>query len=325
MNGLTVATEAPCIFDLLANLADTTRTRLLLVLEGQEFTVGELCTVLQMPQSTVSRHLKVLVEDGWLVALPDGTSRRYRMAVRSLDSEAAELWALVRERSARLPAARQDASRVRAVLTSRRSRSQEFFAAAANDWDRLRRDMFGERVDLEALLGLADPDWVAGDLGCGTGRVAESLAPFVRRVVAVDSSREMLRAARDRLREVDNVDVREGRLEALPLDGGELDVALMFLVLHYVVQPETALAEAARTLRPNGRLLVADMTPHDRRAYQHDMGHAWLGFERQQVAGWLRDAGLDSITYHELRPDPDASGPAIFVATARRAPNPYEE
>lgn len=322
MNGLTIAIEEPRIFDLLANLADTTRTRLLLVLEGQEFTVGELCTVLQMPQSTVSRHLKVLIEDGWLVAVPDGTSRRYRMAARGLDAEAAELWALVRQRSARLPAARQDASRVRAVLTSRRSRSQEFFASAASDWDRLRRDMFGERIDLQALLGLADPDWVAGDLGCGTGRVAESLAPFVRRVVAVDSSREMLLAAGDRLREVDNVDVREGRLEALPLDDGELDVALMFLVLHYVVHPETALAEAARTLRPNGRLLIADMTPHDRRAYQHDMGHAWLGFECQQVAGWLRDAGLNSITYHELPPDPDASGPAIFVASARRAPNP---
>ncbi|HJO03009.1 MAG TPA: methyltransferase domain-containing protein [Acidobacteriota bacterium] len=317
--------EEPRIFDLLANLADTTRTRLLLVLEGQEFTVGELCTVLQMPQSTVSRHLKVLVEDGWLAALPDGTSRRYRMLARSLDPDAAELWALVRERSIGLPAAGQDAARVRSVLTARRSRSQEFFASAAGDWDRLRRDMFGERVDLQALLGLADPDWVVGDLGCGTGRVAESLAPFVRRVVAVDSSREMFLAARDRLREADNIDVREGRLESLPLADGELDVALMFLVLHYVVQPEIALAEAARTLRPNGRLPIADMTPHDRRVYQHDMGHAWLGFERQQVAGWLRDAGLDSITYHELPPDPDASGPAIFVASARRGADPDQE
>ena len=319
MNGLTATIEEPRIFDLLANLADTTRTRLLRVLEGQEFTVGELCTVLQMPQSTVSRHLKVLAEDGWLAALPDGTSRRYRMLARSLHHEAAELWALVRERSVRLPAARQDASRVRAVLTARRSRSQEFFASAADDWDRLRRDMFGERIDLQALLGLADPNWVAGDLGCGTGRIAESLAPFVRRVVAVDSSREMLRAARDRLRELGNVDVREGRLESLPVADGELDVANMFLVLHYIVQPEAALAEAARTLRPNGRLLIADMTPHDRRAYQHDMGHAWLGFSRQQIAGWLRDAGLNSITHYELPPDPDASGPAIFVASARRA------
>ena len=324
MKGLT-AIEEPRIFELLANLADTTRTRLLLVLEGQEFTVGELCTVLQMPQSTVSRHLKLLVEDRWLVALRDGTSRRYRMVAHSLDLEAAELWALVRERAVRLPAAHQDASRVRAVLTGRRSRSQEFFASAASDWDRLRRDMFGERVDLQALIGLADPDWVAGDLGCGTGRVAESMASFVRRVVAVDSSCEMLLAARDRLREVDNVEVREGRLESLPLADGELDVALMFLVLHYVVQPDVALAEAARTLRPNGRLLIADMTPHDRCAYQHDMGHVWLGFSREQIAGWLRNAGLNSFTYYELPPDPEASGPSIFVASARRPPNADQE
>ncbi len=319
MNGSTAAFDEPRIFDLLANLADTTRTRLLLVLESHELTVGELCTVLQMPQSTVSRHLKLLVEDGWLVGLPDGTSRRYRMAARGLDPEAAELWALVRERSMCLPAARQDALRVTTVLTNRRSRAQEFFASAAGDWDRLRRDMFGERVDLQALLGLADPDWVVGDLGCGTGRVSESLAPFVRSVVAVDGSREMLLAARDRLRELDNVDVREGRLEALPLADGELDIAVMFLVLHYVAQPEVALAEAARSVRPGGRLLLADMTPHDRRAYRHDMGHAWLGFQRHQIAEWLAQAGLESMTYQELSPDPDASGPAIFVASARRA------
>ncbi len=319
MNGLTAAFAEPRIFNLLANLADTTRTRLLLVLERHELTVGELCTVLQMPQSTVSRHLKVLAEDDWLVALPDGTSRRYRMATQAPDSEAAELWKLVRQRSESLPAAHQDALRVRTVLSTRQARAQEFFASAAGDWDRLRRDMFGERVDLQALLGLADPDWVIGDLGCGTGRVSESLAPFVGKVVAVDASREMLGAARDRLRELDNVDVREGRLESLPLADGELDIAVMFLVLHYVVQPEVALAEAARALRSRGRLLIADMTPHDRRAYQHDMGHAWMGFEHQQIAGWLRDAGLDSITYHELPPDPDASGPAIFVASARRA------
>jgi ubiquinone/menaquinone biosynthesis C-methylase UbiE len=318
MNGLIVQSEPGRILERMGSLADATRSRLLLVLEGQEFTVSELCTVLRLPQSTVSRHLKLLADERWLVSTPDGTSRHYRMAHRQLDAAARDLWALVRERIGDLPAARQDTLRVRSVLATRKSRSQEFFAETAATWDEVRRQMFGDRADLQALLGLLDTDWVVGDLGCGTGRMSESLAPFVGKVIAVDSSREMLAAARDRLRDYDNVEVREGRLEAMPLADAELDAAVLFLVLHHIVVPEEAIAALGRVVRPGGRVLIADMTPHDRVAYRHDMGHAWLGFSRQQISDWLADAGFGSITYRELTPDPDASGPALFAASARR-------
>lgn len=303
----------------MSNLSDTTRSRLLLVVEGHDFAVSELCTILQMPQSTVSRHLKVLVDDGWLTSHPDGTARRYRMAGNRLDEAARELWILVRERARELPAACQDALRVKSVLAGRTSRSQEFFAGAAGDWDRLRREMFGEHVDLQALLGLIDDSWCVGDLGCGTGRVAETLAPFVARVVAVDGSRQMLAAAGERLRGFDNVELRAGQLESLPLQEGELDAALLFLVLHHVLEPERVLAEAARVIRPGGRLLIADMTSHDRYAYQDAMGHVWLGFGEMQIRGWLSEAGFERCSYHALPPDPEASGPAVFTASARRA------
>jgi ArsR family transcriptional regulator len=316
MNGL-IDAGAPRIFDRMSNLADTTRVRLLLVLEENEFAVSELCTILQLPQSTVSRHLKVLTDEGWLTSRPEGTSRQYRMASPTLDEEAMALWALVRERGTTLPAARQDALRTRSVLAERRSRSQEFFASTAAGWDRLRREMFGEHADLNAMLGLIDDRWMVGDLGCGTGRVSESLAPFVRQVVAVDFSPEMLDAARDRLRDHDNVDVRRGALEALPLEDDSLDAATLFLVLHHVNDPALVLAEAARVLRPGGRLVIADMTPHDRLAYQNDMGHVWLGFSRDQLAMWLAEAGFERFVYHSLPPDPDATGPAIFTASAR--------
>lgn len=309
---------APRIFDRMSALSDATRSRLLLLLEAQELAVGELCAVLQLPQSTVSRHLKVLGDEGWLVSRAEGPSRLYRMAGSELDAAGRQLWALVRAEVEPTPAARQDAERLSGVLAQRRSKSREFFQTAAGEWDRLREELFGRRADLHALLALLDPAWTVGDLGCGTGQVSESLAPFVGRVIAVDDSEAMLSAARARLGGLANVEVRAGSLERLPLEDGALDVALIFLVLHHVVEPPRALAEAARVLRPGGRLLVVDMTPHDRAEYRQQMGHVWQGFPPEQLAGWLEAAGLAEPRYVTLPPDPAAKGPGLFSARARK-------
>jgi ubiquinone/menaquinone biosynthesis C-methylase UbiE len=310
--------NAPPIFDRLSALADATRSRLLLLLERHELTVGELCQVLQLPQSTVSRHLKVLGDEGWAAARAEGTSRRYRMPAERMDGGQRGLWAMVRAEVAAMPQAAHDAGRLRSVLAERTTRSREFFSAAAGEWDRMRAELFGRRADLLALLGLLDDRWTVGDLGCGTGQVAESLAPFVARVVAVDASPQMLDAARARLAGAANVELRPGALEALPLEDGVLDAAIVFLVLHYVAEPAAALAEAARTLRPGGRLLVVDMAPHDREEYRHAMGHLWQGFEEEQMREWTSKAGLTGFRSVSLPPDPSAKGPALFAATARK-------
>ena len=309
---------APSIFDCMSALSDITRSRLLLVLEEHELTVSELCSVLQLPQSTVSRHLKVLGDERWVVSRAEGTSRRYRMVAGGLESSARRLWHLVREQVAASAVAEQDAQRVQGVLAQRRTRSQEFFSTVAGEWDRLRTELFGRRADLLALLALLDEEWTVGDLGCGTGQVAEALAPFVRRVVAVDESAAMLAAARTRLQGVQNVEVRRGELERVPVDDAELDAAVLFLVLPYLAEPARAVAEAARTLRPGGRLLVVDMTPHDREEYRQRMGHLWQGFSREQVGEWMRAAGLESFRHHPLPADPEAKGPVLFTASARR-------
>ncbi len=306
----------PQIFERMSALADSTRSRLLLVLERHELTVGELCAVLQLPQSTVSRHLKTLQDEGWATSRPEGTSRRYRMSADRLEPAARRLWTLVREQVSTLAAAEQDAQRLTSVLAQRSTRSQEFFSTAAGQWDRLREELFGRRADLLGLLGLMDPAWSVGDLGCGTGQISESLAPFVRRVVAVDSSPAMLGAARGRLGATASVEVRAGELESLPVDDGELDAALLFLVLHYVAEPAAALAEARRVLRPGGVLLVVDMAPHDREEYRQAMGHVWLGFGPEQLDAWMRDAGLGSVRYVPLPADPAAKGPTLFAARA---------
>ncbi|MDX2171026.1 MAG: metalloregulator ArsR/SmtB family transcription factor, partial [Deltaproteobacteria bacterium] len=171
------------IFGWMASLADATRARMLRLVERHELAVAELCTVLQLPQSTVSRHLKVLVDDGWLAARSEGTSRFYRLALADLDPAARRLWALLREQTGQGGVAEQDERRLASVLAGRRTRSQAFFGSAAGQWDRLRREMCGERFDLAALAGLLDDSGTVGALGCGTGQMAEPLAPFVRQVI----------------------------------------------------------------------------------------------------------------------------------------------
>jgi ubiquinone/menaquinone biosynthesis C-methylase UbiE len=307
----------PSLFGRMAAVTDSLRGRILLALERQELTVGELCAVFQLPQSTMSRHLKALTDEEWLSYRAEGTSRRYTMVGSRMPAEVRRLWRLVRNQVIAMPAADQDAERIRSVLDSRRTKSQEFFTGAAGEWDRLRLEMVGRRLDLLALLGLVDERWVVGDLGCGTGDVAEVLAPFVRKVLAVDDSPAMLAAAQERLADRLNVEVRAGELERLPVDDLELDAVVLFLVLHYVADPRGALREVGRVLRPGGRMLVVDMTPHDREDYRQGRGHLWLGFGREQLGDWVDGAGMEGYRYVTLPADPEAKGPALFAATAR--------
>lgn len=310
--------KAP-ILDRMQVLSDPIRSRLLVVLEAAELTVSELCDVVQLPQSTVSRHLKVLADGDWVESRRDGTARHYSMAAGRLDEEARDLWRLVERHLPSGSSGEQDAQRLESVLARRRSRSREFFDRTAGEWDERRCELFGQSAELGALFALLDDEWVVGDLGCGTGRATELLAPFVRRVVAVDASEAMLDEARARLRRADNVDLRRADLEQLPLGDGELDAALLVLVLHHIAHPQTVLAEVSRVLAPGGRLVILDMLPHDRAEYQREMGHAWLGFSAEDLDAWLTESGFEPVHRRQLPADPAAKGPMLFVATARNA------
>jgi ubiquinone/menaquinone biosynthesis C-methylase UbiE len=308
----------PAVVDQLTVLSDAIRVRMLSVLEGRELTVTELCDVIQLPQSTVSRHLKTLLDGDWVTSRRDGTRRLYTLPLDDVDTSAKRLWQVVRDQVTTSAAASDDNRRLKQVLARRKTQSEAFFSSAAGQWDRLREELFGATSHLRALAGLLDCDLVVGDLGCGTGQVSHWLAPFSERIIAVDSSKEMLRAARERLTGQRHIELRLGPLEKLPIDNGELDVALLMLVLHHLPEPKRALAEAARTLKPGGRLLILDMMPHDREDYRQTMGHVWMGISEKQMNQWLQEAGFKTVRWQMLPPESKAKGPSLFVATARR-------
>ena len=301
----------------LETLADPTRLRLLRLLERHELGVAALCDILQLPQSTVSRHLKILSDQGWLAGRPQGTTRLYRMKAEQ-DAAARRLWLLSRDQIEAWPTARQDQLRLARQLSRPSPPAAAFFAGAAGQWDRLREEAYGRAFTQTALLGLLPGDWVVADLGCGTGHASVALAAHVARVVGVDQSAAMLKAARKRTAGLGNVELRRGRLEALPLEDQSCDGALLLLALTYVGEPAAALAEMARILRPGGRAVVVDLLRHDRDDFRRRMGQQGFGFEPEELKTMMEAAGLQQVTVRELAPEPGAKGPALLLAAAAR-------
>ncbi len=300
------------------SLADAARLRVLHLVERQELGVAELCDVLQMPQSTVSRHLKLLGDQGWIQARREGTANLYRMSVEELPPPAKKLWLLAREQSTGWRRLEQDELRLKRVLAERQGDAQSFFAGAAGQWDTLRDWLYGRSFTFQAMLALLPADWVVADLGCGTGSLAAQLSPHVKQVIAVDQSPEMLKAARQRTTALANVQVRKGQLHALPIEPASCDAALCVLVLSYIQEPTAVLHEAQRILKPGGPLVIVDLLEHDREDFRRHMGQVSLGFTPARLRSLVEQAGLQQQSFQELPPEAEAKGPALFLARAAR-------
>jgi SAM-dependent methyltransferase len=301
----------------MGSLGDATRLRLLRLLERHELGVADLCQVLQLPQSTVSRHLKVLADQGFVRSHAEGTNRLYRMA-SSPEPAARRLWLLAREQTESWATARQDRLRLDRMRRGRPPAALAFFAGAVGRWDRLREELYGRAFTDLALLGLLPREWVIADLGCGSGHVTARLAPHVRSVIGVDQSDAMLRAARKRTAGLANVELRKGTLEALPLHDASIDGALLLLALTYVPDHRRAVEEMARVLRPGGRAVIVDLLRHDREEFRRQMGQTGLGFEPEELAQRIEEAGFEAVSCRPLPPEPEAKGPALLLATASR-------
>ncbi|MDX2016372.1 MAG: metalloregulator ArsR/SmtB family transcription factor [Planctomycetota bacterium] len=314
----------------LALLSEPTRLRILRLLEAEELAVGELARVVQLPQSTVSRHLKLLAEppsgagEAWVTRRNVGTAAYYRLLLDDLPPANLSLWLTIRAQLPGGPEHEEDQRRLRAVVAERRTDSAAFFGRVAGEWDQVRSELFGQRFTPLAFLSFLPRDWTVADLGCGTGNAAEFLAPVVRKVYAVDRSEPMLDAARRRLEGRSNVEFVAGDLAKLPIASASVDAAVCLLVLHHLDEPMPAVREMRRILRaqspsgtPSGSLLLVDMVAHDREDYRRTMGHRHLGFGREALTKMLHEVGFVDVTYHELAPEPDAKGPGLFVCTAR--------
>ncbi|MCW5755316.1 MAG: metalloregulator ArsR/SmtB family transcription factor [Phycisphaeraceae bacterium] len=306
------------ITERLADLSELVRLRLLRLLEREELSVGEVAKVVQLPQSTVSRHLKLLADGGWVVRRAVGTATFYRVIAEELAEAQRAIWRTVREHLGGGREWAEDDRRLASVLAERREDSVAFFGQLAGKWDDLRRSLFGSAFTAESLLALVPADWTVADLGCGTGNGSECIAPYVKRVIAVDQSEPMLKAARKRLSSFRNVEWRLGTLEDPPLADASVDAVMCLLVLHHVKDPAAALSRMHRVLRADrggGVVVIVDMIEHDRAEYKHDLGHLHLGFSEAEITTLLKKAGFSHVRFRELPSDPEGKGPGLFVAT----------
>jgi ubiquinone/menaquinone biosynthesis C-methylase UbiE len=283
--------------------ADATRVRLLSLLEREELTVAELSSITQLAQPRVSTHLAKLKDAGLVRDRRSGVSAYYRFDDAALDPTQRALWLSISSGS-NDPLLRQDAERVPAVLAMRAS-DQNWADSVAGDMER----HYSPGRTWEALARTALPLLEPGDvldIASGDGVLAELLAPHSRRYVCVDTSTRVVTAAAERLRRFRNVEVREGDMHALPFDDGAFDLVVLMHALTYADRPAVAVAEAARVLKPGGRLLLSSLAKHEHRAVVAAYGHVNLGFTDKELRRFVEKAGLrvvgcESVT-REKRP-----------------------
>jgi SAM-dependent methyltransferase len=269
--------------------ADATRVRLLALLEREELTVAELSAITRLAQPRVSTHLARLKEAGLVRDRRAGVSAYYRFDEAALDPAQRALWRSIGACSDD-PLLRQDAERVPAVLATRAA-DQNWADSVAGDMER----HYSPGRTWEALARSALPLLEPGDLldiASGDGVLAELLAPHARRYVCVDASPRVVAAASERLRRFDNVEVLEGDMHALPLPDAGFDLVVLMHALTYAARPAQAVAEAARVLRPGGRLLLSSLARHEHRAVVEAYGHVNLGFAEKDLRRFIERAGL---------------------------------
>ena len=288
---------------------EPTRLRLLALLSDAELTVSELVAILRQSQPRISRHLKLLVEAGLVERHREGAWVFLLVAQSGTSAHLAhEIVAAIDPAD---PVLAADRARLAEVRRARAAQAAGYFATHAATWDEVRVMHVAEET-VEAAIREAVGDKPLGsllDVGTGTGRMLEVLAPQAGRALGIDQSPQMLGIARDRLSRAGlrNAQLRQGDIFALPVERDAFDLVVVHQVLHYLDDPSRALREAARTLRPGGRLLVVDFAPHQEESLRAAHAHRRLGFSHDEIAAVMSEAGLDVTLTRDLAPEGDGT------------------
>ena len=298
----------PALLAGLEAAGESTRLRILCLLNEAELTVSELVAILGQSQPRVSRHLKLLVEAGLAVRSREGAWAFFRLAD--------EGGALARDLVSRLdradPTLAADRGRLEVAREVRRRQAAAYFAERAADWDTIRAlHAPEERVEAALMQIIGEkPFRSLLDLGTGTGRMLEVLAPRAVRAVGVDQSAAMLALARSRIDEAGlrHVQLRQGDIYAAPVERDGYDLVVIHQVLHFLDDPARALKEAARAVAPGGRLVIVDFDQHEEDYLRADFAHRHLGFAISEIESLLQEAGLADIRSMRVPPAPGESG-----------------
>jgi ArsR family transcriptional regulator len=306
--------------DIMKAAAESSRLRILLLLARGDLTVTDLTEILAQSQPRVSRHLKLLMEAGLIERYQEGSWAFFRLS----DNDAGDILPGVIGRIYRAdPTVERDLERLAAVKRKRQERAADYFSANAASWDQLRSLHAPDGAVETALKELVGdrPFQSMLDLGTGTGRLLELFSPLYRRGVGIDLSREMLAVARANLdrAEVAHAQVRQGDIYAPPVERDGFDLVTMHQVLHYLDDPAAAIHEAARLLRPAGRLVIVDFAPHAHEFLREAHAHVRLGFSDRHIGEWLEEAGLELEACRTFAPA-DAEGLTVklWLAHDRR-------
>ena len=303
---------------------EETRLRVLALLAEAELTVSDLTDILRQSQPRISRHLKLLVEAGLVERFREGTWAFFRLAEHGGGADVAR--ALIERLNPGDQTIARDRERLSSVRQTRAAAAQAYFRAHAAEWDRIRKlHVADEAVEDAIRTALSDkPFRSLLDLGTGTGRMLEMFGPDIERGLGLDLSLDMLLLARDRLERAGlrNCSVRQGDIYDLPLADDSFDVVILHQVLHFLDDGARAIREAARVLRPGGRLLVVDFAPHEQEFLREQFAHRRLGFAPDTVTQWITASGLDPVMHKSLAPEPGSEGKiavSLWLARDTRA------
>jgi ArsR family transcriptional regulator len=298
------------IAELFQALADPSRLRIVALLRSMELSVGELAQVLGQSQPRVSRHVKILAESGLIDRHKEGSWVFLALTGGPRTTALVDLFDQWLDPDSRCQL-EADAVRLAEVRADRAEAAARYFATHAEAWDTIRSlhvpESAVERAIAAAMGAKAGSDGDARplgtlvDIGTGTGRMIELLGPAAAQALGVDRSSEMLRVARVKLDKAGIADasLRQADMYALPLGQGSADSIIIHQVLHYALAPAAAISEAARVLRPGGKLLVVDFAAHERDDLRSTDAHVRLGFSDEAIAGWFAAAGLElDLTRH---------------------------